>query len=147
MCRTYTRNFFFFLLSIFIDELISTTMIITFLPIPPLGCEKKPMSIKSTSVSKIFVQINTSIFIQTKKANFQYCIIIYVVIFSYLINNLNVYCFYMIKCNFIVFETTTIESYSCFSTMIIQLRSNLWSDVVTELIITSENASDFQKWV
>ena len=32
----------FFLLSIFVDELISTPKIITFLPVTPLGWEKKP---------------------------------------------------------------------------------------------------------
>ena len=32
----------FFLLSIFVDELISTPNIITFLPVPPLGYEKNP---------------------------------------------------------------------------------------------------------
>ena len=30
----------FFLLSIFVDELISTSKIITYVPFPPLGCEK-----------------------------------------------------------------------------------------------------------
>ena len=33
---------FFFLLSIFVDELISTLKIIIFLPVPPLGCENNP---------------------------------------------------------------------------------------------------------
>ena len=32
----------FFLLSIFVDELISAPKTITFLPVPPLWCEKNP---------------------------------------------------------------------------------------------------------
>ena len=32
----------FFLLSTIVDELISIPKIITFLPVPPIGCEKNP---------------------------------------------------------------------------------------------------------
>ena len=32
----------FFLLSIFVDELISATQIIKFLPVPPIRCEENP---------------------------------------------------------------------------------------------------------
>ena len=35
-------KYIFFLLSIFVHELISTPKIITFLPVQPLECEKKP---------------------------------------------------------------------------------------------------------
>ena len=53
------------------------------------------------------------------KIIFQSRIIPNINVYTYLISNVNVYNFSMIKCNFILFQTTSTKFYSCFSTIII----------------------------
>ena len=88
---------------------------------------KTSVSIKSNSISRIFVLIDISIFSQTncsKLTVFQCRIIADVDDFTYLINNVNVYYFSMIKCNTILFQKASIKFYSCFSTIITEVWSN-----------------------
>ena len=56
-------KYIFSLLSVFADELIPTSKIITFLPVPPLGCEKiLYFSIKAITLFRIFILIKISVF-------------------------------------------------------------------------------------
>ena len=57
----------FFLLSIFIDELIFTLKIITFLTVPPLGCEKNPCVSKTIPHPK-YLYLSISAFLVTLTA-------------------------------------------------------------------------------
>ena len=56
--RPLTRIKIFFL----VLDIWTTPKIITFLPAPPPGCEKKSFSIKFNTISRIFILINISIF-------------------------------------------------------------------------------------
>ena len=95
------------------------------------------MSIKSSSISRISAPTDISIFSETNCLNktiFQRRIIANSNLFTYLINNVNVYYFFMIKCNLTFFQTASIKFYSCFSTII----TRVWSEVLTELILSSK---------
>ena len=50
------------LLSIFVDELISTPKIITFLPVPPLGCKKNPFLSNPMSYLE-YLHLSISVFL------------------------------------------------------------------------------------
>ena len=100
----------FFLLSISVDELISTPNIITFRPNPPSGNEKLPCLSNPIPYPE-YLYLSISLFLVKVTAD--------VNAFTYLINDVPVYYFFMIKCYFILFETAFIKFYSCSGTMII----------------------------
>ena len=88
------------------EGLISTPKIITFLPNPIPG--NKKLSCLSNSVpypAYLFLLISAFLYRLTARN---------VNVFTYLINNVNVYYFPMIKCN--LFQTAFIKFYFCFST-------------------------------
>ena len=66
-------------------------------------------------------------------------------IFIDLINNVNICYFSIIICNFILFQTASIELCSYFSKL--NFGVIIWLDVVTELILSSDNPLDCQKYI
>ena len=109
----------FFLLSIFVDELISIPTIITFQPVPPLRWEKNSY-LSNLILYPEYLCLSISAFLVKLTApNEQFSSVASLLVLSYLINNVNVYYFSVSVCNFILLWTTSTESYFCFSTQIV----------------------------
>ena len=83
----------FLLLSIFVHGLISTPKIITFLPVLPLGCEKNYFPLNPTPYPEyLYLSISAfSVDVTASDKHFSRItwITAYVIIFTYLINNVN----------------------------------------------------------
>ena len=93
----------FFLLSIFIDELISTSKIITFLPNPIPGDEKTPC-LSNPILYPEYPYLSMSTFLVNLAVPIISCwITAYVKIISYFINNENIYYFSIKKCGLVLF--------------------------------------------
>ena len=93
------------ILSICGDKLISTPIIIILLPVLPLGCEKIPfLSNPIPYLEYLYLSISAFLANLTapKQTNFQCWITVYIIIFAYLINSVNVYYISMIIHNFIL---------------------------------------------
>ena len=92
-------------MSIFVDELISTPKFITFPPVPSLGWEKNPCQSNPISYPE-YLYLSISAFLDKLTAPNKYFsgawITANIMIFTYLINIINVYYFSVSICNFIL---------------------------------------------
>ena len=102
-----------FLLSTCTEELMSTQKIITFLPNPIPGNGKLPCLSNPISQPEYLYLSISAFFAKETAPNKIFSA--YRKIITYLIKNVIVYYFPIIKCNFILFQTASIEFYSCFS--------------------------------
>ena len=107
----------FFLLSIFVYELISTPKILTFLPNPVPENEKLPCLSNPIPNPKYLYLSMPTFLVKVTAPNKQFYwlsrILAEVNASTYLINNVNFYYFPMIKCN----QAASIKFYFCFSTL------------------------------